>query len=89
MSDDDAIITTGNPGLAKLAMYLLGVVVSLGLYVWQHEVSAREKLDGRMDSLTERVGTLELKVAVSENNTAGMRDDLKAIRDIVEKLRHR
>lgn len=50
MSDDEPLITTGNPGLAKLSMWLLGLVTTLGTYIWNGTSAKIEKLEAQVSA---------------------------------------
>jgi len=56
---DDSPITTANPGLAKLSLWLLGLVSSLGVYIWQ---GSAEHVRRQLAVMTEHGAAVEEKV---------------------------
>lgn len=85
MTDDEPIITTGNPGLPKLALWLLGLVTSLGAYVWQGATEKIHQLESAHSADHETISELRRQVAVMAEHGTAVEAKVDRILTIVER----
>jgi hypothetical protein len=87
MSTDEFPISTNNPGLAKLALWLLGLVSSLGVYIWQGQAEHLRRLEMAQGADHETIAELRRQVAVMAEHGTAVEAKVDRILVIVERRR--
>jgi len=84
---DDSPITMANPGLAKLSLWLLGLVSSLGVYIWQGSAEHVRRLEISQAADHETISELRRQLAVMTEHGAAVEEKVGRILSIVERRR--